>query len=161
MCHTNIASFSNLVVLERIEVVLDVDRSLLDDFRAKEGIGNRSLQPHSATHNQRVSDLTDSAGLTCGDVEAEAEVVLGIGDVGPYIEQTRYFNVSMIKWGIYSAFAITGVKAFAFGFGRKDDAFAFSRFVEVGEVGTVVVDELPLVCGLGDFVLFPLKGGMG
>jgi hypothetical protein len=79
----------------------------------------------------------DSAGLTRGDVEAEAEVVLGIGEVGP------------------------GVKAFAFGFGRKDDAFAFSRFVEVGEVGTVVVDELPLVCGLGDFVLFPLKGGMG
>lgn len=52
------------------------------------------------------------------------------------------------------------MKALAFGFGRKDDAFAFSRFVEVGEVGTVVVDELPFVCGLGDFVLFPLKGGM-
>lgn len=51
------------------------------------------------------------------------------------------------------------MKAFAFGFGRKDDAFAFSRFVEVGEVGTF--DELPFVCGLGDFVLFPLKGGMG
>jgi hypothetical protein len=76
----------------------------------------------------------DSAGLTCGDAEAEAEAeaVLGIGEVGP------------------------GVKAFAFGFGRKDDAFAFSRFVEVGEVGTVVLDELPFACGLGDFVLFPL-----
>jgi len=74
----------------------------------------------------------DSAGLTRGDAEAEAEVVLGIGEVGP------------------------------FGFGRKDDAFAFSLFVEVGEVGTVVVvDELPFACGLGDFVLLPLKGGMG
>lgn len=99
--------------------------------------------------------------MTRGDVEAEAEVVLGIGEVGPYIEQIKYFNVSMTRGETNSAFAITGVKAFAFGFGRKDDAFAFSRFVEVGEVGTVVVDELPLVCGLGDFVLFPLKGGMG
>lgn len=53
------------------------------------------------------------------------------------------------------------MKAFAFGFGRKDDAFAFSRFVEVGEVGTAGVDELPFDCGLGDFVLLPLKGGMG
>ena len=99
-----------------------------------------------------LSDLTDSAGLTCSDVEAEAEVVLRIRDVGPYMEQTRYFNVSMTRWGINGAFAITGVKAFAFGFGRKDNAFTLSRFVEVGEVGTVVVDELPLVCGLGDFV---------
>lgn len=98
--------------------------------------------------------------MTCGDAEAEAEVVLGIGEVGPYIEQTRHI-VSYTGWGINSTFAITGVKALAFGFGRKDDAFAFSRFVEVGEVGTVAVDELPLVCGLGDFVLFPLKGGMG
>lgn len=53
------------------------------------------------------------------------------------------------------------MKALAFGFGRKDDAFAFSLFVEVGDVGTVVVvDELPFACGLGDFVLLPLKGGM-
>lgn len=52
------------------------------------------------------------------------------------------------------------MKALAFGFGRKDDAFAFNRFVDVGEVGTVVLDELPFVCGLGDFALFPLKGGM-
>jgi hypothetical protein len=51
MCHTDIASFGNLVVFERIEVILDMDRSLLDDFRAKEGIGNRSLQPHSAMHD--------------------------------------------------------------------------------------------------------------
>lgn len=46
MCHTDIASFSNLVVFERIEVILDVDRSFFNDFRAKKGIGNRSLQLH-------------------------------------------------------------------------------------------------------------------
>jgi len=37
-----IVSFSNLVVFERIELILDMNRSLLDDFRAKEGVGNRS-----------------------------------------------------------------------------------------------------------------------
>lgn len=53
MCHTDIARFGNLVMFERIEVILDMDRGLLDDFRAKEGIGSRSrsLQPHSATHD--------------------------------------------------------------------------------------------------------------
>lgn len=86
--------------------------------------------------------------------------MLGIGEVGPYIEQTRCFNVSISRWD-KQCIRITGVKALAFGLGRKDDAFAFSLFVEVGEVGTVVVDEFPFVCGLGDFVLFPLKGGMG
>ena len=53
------------------------------------------------------------------------------------------------------------MKAFAFGFGRKDDAFAFSRFDDVGDVGTVIVEEFPFVCGLGDFALIPLKGGIG
>lgn len=103
-----------------------------------------------------VGDLTDSAGLARGDAEADAEALLGIGEVGPYILQRQYYQER-----INSAFNITGVKAFAFGFGRNDDAFAFSRFVEVGEVGTVLVDELPFVCGLGDFALLPLKGGMG
>lgn len=47
MCHTDIASFSNLVVFERIEIILDMDCSLLDNFRAKEGIGSRrALQQH-------------------------------------------------------------------------------------------------------------------
>lgn len=72
-----------------------------------------------------------SAGLACGEAEADAEVALGMGEVGP------------------------------FGFGLKDDAFTFNRFaVEVGEVGTAAVDEVPFVCGAGDFGLLPLKGGM-
>ena len=75
------------------------------------------------------------------------------------MERTRYAT-SILLGGLTSAFDITRVKAFAFGFGRKDDAFAFNRFVEVGEVGTVAFDEPPFVRGLGDFVLFPLKGGM-
>jgi hypothetical protein len=79
-----------------------------------------------------------SAGLACGDAEADAEVVLGMGEVGP------------------------GVKAFAFGFGLNDDAFAFNRLaVEVGEVGAASDDALPFVCGVGDLNLLPLKGGMG
>lgn len=86
--------------------------------------------------------------------------MLGIGEVGPYIKQARNTSMSVLaRWD--SAFVLTGVKALAFGFGRKDDAFAFSLFVDVGEVGTVVVDELPFGCGLGDFALLPLKGGMG
>lgn len=45
--HTDIASFSNLVVFERIKVILDMDRSLLDDLCAKERIGSRGgLQSH-------------------------------------------------------------------------------------------------------------------
>lgn len=96
MSHTDIASLSNLIVFERIKVILDMDRSLFDELRAKKGIGNsRRLRRRSATHNHRVSNLTDSAGLTRGDAEAEGEAVLGIGEVGPYIEQTRHFNVSI------------------------------------------------------------------
>jgi hypothetical protein len=54
------------------------------------------------------------------------------------------------------------VKAFAFGFGLNDDAFAFNRLaVEVGEVGAASDDALPFVCGVGDLNLLPLKGGMG
>jgi hypothetical protein len=35
----------------------------------------------------KTSVLTVSAGLACGDAEADAEVVLGMGEVGPYLTQ--------------------------------------------------------------------------
>jgi hypothetical protein len=39
--HTDIVSINNLVVFERVKVVLDMDRCLLDDPGAEEGIRGR------------------------------------------------------------------------------------------------------------------------
>jgi len=63
-----------------------------------------------------------------------------------------------------NALNITGVKAFALGLGLKDDAFAFSRFRVVGEVGAaaaLAIVVAPFVCGAGDRALLPLNGGIG
>jgi hypothetical protein len=115
----------------------------------------------SGRWSMKIRILTVSAGLACGEAEADAEVALGMGEVGPYLMQIKHPIVSMAGLRIHNLVDITGVKAFAFGFGLKDDAFTFNRFaVEVGEVGTAAVDEVPFVCGAGDFGLLPLKGGM-